>query len=146
MGQPGAPRRHDLQVVAGTWGGNRPSATPSPPHSAVGGPSLGAWGSWSRPFRELQDSAAAAAAVLLAGVSAGCGAARALLRCLHGTERTKPTLSRAVAAVPSRGAHGEDRGGHLGSVPHHRGRQPFCPSRYGGAGSECFHDGTVTSG
>ncbi len=143
--------------VAGTWGGNRPSATPSPPHSAVGGSFVGCMGQLEpaisgtpRQLRRLR------AAVLLAGVSAGCRAARALLRCLHSTERTKPTLSRAVAAVPSRGAHGEDRSGHLGSVPRHRGWQPFCPSRYGllhevargicGAGSECFHDGTATSG
>ncbi len=34
-------------------------------------------------------------------------------------------LSRAVEAVPSRGADGEDRGGHLGSVPRYRDRQPF---------------------
>ncbi len=69
VGQPGAPRRRDLQAVAGTWGGNRPSETPSFPRSAAGGPPLGTWGSWSRPFRELQDSKVDAAAVLLAGVS-----------------------------------------------------------------------------
>ncbi len=64
-----------------------------------------------RPGRQhASDSEAAAAAFLLAGVSAGCRVARSLLRCLHGTERTQPTHSRAVAALPSRGAHGEDRG------------------------------------
>ncbi len=102
VGQPGAPRRHDLQAVADTWGWNRPSETPSFPRSAAGGPPLGTWGSWSRPFRELQDSKMDAAAVLLAGVSAGCRDAHSLLRCLHGTESTQPTLSRAVAAVPNR--------------------------------------------
>ncbi len=125
----------------GGGGGNRPSATPSPPHSAAGGPPLGAWGSWSRLFRELQDSAVAT--VLLAGCL--------LLRCLHGTERTQPThmpLQQYLIGAPMERI-GVDI---LGPFPVTEARNPFVLVAMDyfrgkcGAGSECFPDGAATSG
>ncbi len=59
------------------------------------------------------------------------GVGRMLTAAMSAWHRKDPADAHAVAAVPNRGAHGEDRDGHLGSVSRHRGPQPFCLGRYG---------------
>ncbi len=66
--------------------------------------------------------------------------------------RKDPADAHAVAAVPNRGAHGEDRGDIMGPFPITEARNPFVLVAMDyfrgkcGAGSECFPDGAATSG
>ncbi len=156
VGQPGAPRRCDLRAVAGTWGGESTICNSWFPTLCGRRSSVGFMGQL-----EPAISGTPRKCDGCGSGSTGRGVGRmqscTFTAAMSARHRKDPAdaLTR-VAAVPSRGTHGEDRVDILGPFPVTEASNSFVlvamdyftkwPEVYAGTGSECFHIGAATSG
>ncbi|KAL7841346.1 hypothetical protein SRHO_G00250370 [Serrasalmus rhombeus] len=86
---------------------------------------------WGGTLWGQQDTKAAPPAVLLAGLSDGREAICALLRRVHGQERSHGEVSSTPPTVTVRRPHGKGRCGRVGTVSAHRGWQSLRASSHG---------------